>query len=157
VTGSRIAGAAAGLLLALILLGQSWAELPQRVRFLAAFAPKELAVRRLGGSGTAFDRRYFSFLENVRRSLPPDTPGIDFSLQGSWTKPRWLLGDPSYEYLATYYLAPRWVNFGGFGQWGPPKDSMSAIYGPYPYPGPVFKRLPEGVLLGPWPERIDKP
>jgi hypothetical protein len=149
VTRRRVAGVAAGLLLALILLGQSWAELPRRVRSLAAFAPKELAVRRLGGSGTAFDRRYFSFLENVRRSLPPDTPGVDFSLQGSWTTPRWLSGDPSYQYLATYYLAPRQVNFAGFGQWGLPKGWMRAVYSSEPYPGPVFKRLPEGVLLGP--------
>ena len=99
-TRRRIAGAAAGLLLALILLGQSWAELPRRVRSLAAFAPKELAVRRLGGSGTAFDRRYFSFLENVRRSLPPDTAGVALD-----NTP----GDPAHLYLAAYWLAPRVV------------------------------------------------
>jgi hypothetical protein len=160
----RVAGIAAGLLLALILLGQSWAELPRRVRSLVAFAPKELAVRRLGGSGTAFDRRYFSFLENVRRSLPPDTAGVDFSLQDADPRPRWLLGypDASYEYLGTYYLAPRQVNFGGFGQWGSPKGWIHAVYGPYP--GLVFKRLPEGVLLapatgesGPVPRRVPTP
>ena len=54
-TRRGIAGAAAGLLLALILLGQSWTELPRRGRSLVAFAPRELAVRHLGGSGAAFD------------------------------------------------------------------------------------------------------
>ena len=32
-------------------------------------------MRRLGGSGTAFDRRYFSFLENARRRLPASARG----------------------------------------------------------------------------------
>ena len=33
-------------------------------------------MRRLGGSGAAFDRRYFSFLENARRRLPPSATAV---------------------------------------------------------------------------------
>jgi hypothetical protein len=140
-----IAGAASGLLLALILLGQSWAELPRRIRFLVAYAPKELAVRRLGGSGAAFDRRYFSFLENARRRLPPETPGVVL------VRPP---GDPSYLYLAVYSLAPRPViESGSFGLWRPPRGWVTAAYGPSPTGDAVrvLARLPEGVLLGPAP------
>jgi hypothetical protein len=143
VTRRRIAGAAAGLLLALILLGQSWAELPRRVRSLAAFASKELAVRRLGGSGTAFDRRYFSFLENARRRMPVDTPGVVL------VRPP---GDPTYLYLGAYWLAPREVvDAGRMSQHGPPGGWITAAYGVFPAEGDsgVVARLPEGTLLGP--------
>jgi len=139
----RAAGAAAVLLLALVLASQSWGELPRRVRFLAAFAPKELAVRRLGGSGTAFDRTFFSFLENTRRRLPPGTPGVVVK------RPP---GDPSYWYLSVYYLAPLDVSDGSHSQWGPPRGWITAAYGVHPPPDvEVFVRLPEGVLLGPSP------
>ena len=50
------------LQLALVFAAQPLAEVPRRLRSLATFAPRELAVRRLGGSGAAFDRRYFSWL-----------------------------------------------------------------------------------------------
>ena len=75
-TRRAAAGAAAVLLLALVLASQSWSELPHRARTLAAFAPKELAVRRLGGSGAAFDRKFFSFLENARRRIPAGTAAV---------------------------------------------------------------------------------
>jgi len=139
----RIAGAAAGLLLALILLGQSWAELPRRVRFLAAFAPKELAVRRLGGSGTAFDRRYFSFLENARRRMPVDTPRVALK------RPP---GEGPYLYLAAYWLAPREVvDAKLLSQWGPARGWVTAAYGVSPPvgAGAVIAQLPEGTLFGP--------
>ena len=146
-----IAGGAAGLLLALILLGQSWAELPRRVRSLWAFAPKELAVRRLGGSGTAFDRRYFSFLENVRRRLPPETTRVALETPS---------GDPAYLYLASFWLAPRAV--GEFDRHAGSGGSVVAAYDVLlpEGAGGVLARLPEGVLLEPWPAspiRIDKP
>jgi hypothetical protein len=143
VTRRRIAGGAVALLAALILLGQSWAELPRRVRSLAAFAPKELAVRRLGGSGAAFDRRYFSFLENARRRMPVDTPGVVL------VRPP---GDPSYLYLAAYWLAPREVvEAGRMSHHGPPRGWVTAAYGVFPAEGAggVVARLPEGTLLGP--------
>jgi hypothetical protein len=142
----RVAGAAAGLLLALILLGQSWAELPRRVRFLVSFAPKELAVRRLGGSGTAFDRRYFSFLENARRRMPRSAKGII------------VLNVPASEplvYLTTYQFTPLPVSF----QYlrvaqdpSVPSGWVVAKYGDGPSAGhELLTTLPEGTLWGPAP------
>lgn len=92
------AGAAAAALLVLVLFAQPWAELPRRVRSVSRFAPRELAVRRLGGSGAAFDRPYFAFLENARRRLPASAAGVA------------IYGAPPaepYLYLASYVLAPR--------------------------------------------------
>ena len=135
----RIAGAAAGALLALILLGQTWSELPRRVRFLAVFAPKELAVRRLGGSGTSFDRRYFSFLENARRRIPRSAKRVA------------ILGVPDDEahvYLAAYSFAPLPVMFGAPSNQEPP-GWVAVVYGPPPpgYEGKVA-RFPEGYFPG---------
>ncbi len=138
------AGAAATLLLALVLASQSWSELPPRARVLATFAQKELAVRRLGGSGTAFDRKFFSFLENVRRRIPDGTAAVVLR--------------PAYRdihlYLASYALAPLPVYVDSFSDhWVLPKDWLIAAYGEDPtYDFGVFARLPEGVLLAP-PQR----
>jgi hypothetical protein len=145
VTRRGIAGVAAGLLLALVLAGQSWGELPRRVRFLALFAPKELAVRRLGGSGTAFDRRYFSFLENARRRIPTRTPGVVLAR---------LPGDPAYLYLGVYSLAPLdVVDRGQLSQRGPREGWITAEFGAHPTSdNGLFARLPEGTLFGPAPE-----
>jgi hypothetical protein len=88
---------AASALLALVLLDQPWSELPRRADTLTRFAPRELAVRRLGGSGAAFDRRYFVFLENARRRLPASARGV--VLYGTPT------ADP-YLFLAAYEFAP---------------------------------------------------
>ena len=139
-TRRAAAGAAAVLLLALVLASQPWGELPRRERVLAAFAPKELAVRRLGGSGTAFDRRYFSFLENVRRQIPRGTAAVVLEPAPSET----------HRYLATYYLAPVPVYVGPFAdRWELPKGWLIAAYR-HPASDPsVFARLPEGALLAP--------
>jgi hypothetical protein len=96
-TRRAAAAAAAGLLLALLLVRQSPLELRRRVVSLSHFAPRELAVRRLGGSGTAFDRRYFSFLENARRRLPASAEGV--AIVG-------VPPDTPYLYLANYQFAP---------------------------------------------------
>jgi hypothetical protein len=140
VTRDRLGPAAAALLLALLVLSQPLADLPRRVRSLAAFAPKELAVRRLGGSGAAFDRRYFSFLENARRRLPKSAAGIA------------IFGAPAGEaplYLASYQFAPLPVLL------SPPSIPagwVTAVYGPERPPGArVLAELPEGVLLEPAP------
>jgi hypothetical protein len=142
VTRRAAAGAAAVLLLALVLASQTWAELPRRARFLAAFAPRELAVRRLGGSGTAFDRRYFSFLENVRRSVPAAAKGVMF------------VGVPEDEahfFLADYQFAPRPMFFGRAGG-ELPAGWVTATFGPPPAPdAAVLARFPEGYLEGPRP------
>lgn len=92
------AGAVAALLLVTLLLVQPWSEVPRRLRSVSRFAPRELAVRRLGGSGTAFDRNFFAFLENARRRLPESAEGVA------------IYGAPQaepYLYLASYVLAPK--------------------------------------------------
>ncbi|MEP6470453.1 MAG: hypothetical protein ABJC28_00455 [Acidobacteriota bacterium] len=91
------AAAAATLLLVLFLLQNRPAELRQRVAFLRHSASQDLALRRLAGSGAAFDRRYFAFLESVRRKVPPGTRGVA------------VFRDPPTTaalYLASYALAP---------------------------------------------------
>jgi hypothetical protein len=133
------AGVSAALLLLLLLATGSWRELPRRIRSLRSFAPRELAVRRLGGSGAAFDRRYFSFLENARRRLPRSTPGVVIANAPDT--------DP-YVFLAAYALAPIPVSFAA----APPRRWVVAIYGSRPTPGArVLAQLPEGFLTEPAP------
>ena len=142
-TRRAAAAAAAVLLLALVLASQPWGELSRRVRFLAAFAPKELAVRRLGGSGTAFDRRYFSFLENARRRMPLTTPGVVIAA---------VPDDGAHVFLASYTFAPLTVTFGPFPHERPPHGWVVAEYGTHPTSeAGVIARFPEGALLGPVP------
>lgn len=137
-TRARAAGAAAGLLLALVVLAQPWAEVFPRIRKVAAFAPKELAVRRLGGSGTAFDRRYFSFLENARRRLPASVRGV--AVYG--VPP----GEP-YVYLAHYVFAPHAVSM---APKAPAPGWIAAIYGPARPPGArILQEWDEGALVVP--------
>jgi hypothetical protein len=130
VSRRRAAAAAAGLLAALILFSQPWGELPRRIRSIARFAPRELAVRRLGGSGTAFDRRYFSFLENARRRLPASAAGV--AIYGAPP------GEP-YLYLASYVFAPRPVRL---APERPAEGWVAAIYG--------SGRPPDARILDEW-------
>ncbi len=51
-------------------------ELARRWRLLSHDANRDPALRRLDGSSAAFDRRFFFFLESVRRSLPADARGL---------------------------------------------------------------------------------
>jgi len=123
VTRRLAAGSVAAALLFLVYLWQPWSELPRRVRSLARFAPRELAVRRLGGSGTAFDRNFFAFLENARRRLPASATGVA------------IYGAPDaepYVYLANYALAPRSVRMAPDRL---PPGWIAAIYGGGPPPG----------------------
>ena len=64
---------------------------------MRAFAPRSLAVRRLGGSSAAFDRRFFIFLEAVRRKSPEGTAGVVLWMLEPTTAAR---------HLAAYQLAP---------------------------------------------------
>lgn len=111
------AAAAAWALLAIVLVVQPWLELPRRVRMIVRTAPLELARRRVGGSGTAFDRDYFVFLENARRRLPSGTLGV-----GLYGTP----GTEPYTYLAGYVFAPRPVHLAPETL---PEDWVAAIYG----------------------------
>lgn len=135
-TRERLAAAAAALLLTLLILSQPLAELPRRARSFAVFASKELAVRRLGGSGAAFDRRYFSFLENARRRMPGSAAGV--AIYGAPA------GEPSL-YLASYQLAPLPVLL---APQSVPAGWVTAVYGSQRPPGArVLAVLPEGALL----------
>jgi hypothetical protein len=140
VSRGRAAAAAAGLLLALLLIGQPWAELPRRVESVRSFAARELAVRRLGGSGTAFDRPYFVFLENARRRLPKSAGGV--AIYGAPP------GDP-YVYLAHYQFAPHPI---AFAPATVPDGWVAAIYGAGRLPGArVLAEWAGGTLVEPAP------
>ena len=136
-TRARLAAVAAVLLLLLLLSSQPLAEVPRRIRTPGAYGGKELAVRRLGGSGAAFDRRYFSFLENARRRLPPTATLV--LLSG-------VPNDEAHLYLAAYQLAPRMVDFSGTKR--PLPGSVVAVYGRQPDQSEhALAILPEGFLM----------
>jgi len=138
---ARFSSLAAALLLALLLARGSWAELPRRVRSLRAFAPRELAVRRLGGSGAAFDRRFFSFLENARRRLPPSAAGVVVANAPA---------TDCYVFLASYALAPIPVSFDTAA---PPATGWVVAYynARPPADARILARIPEGFLTEPAP------
>ncbi|MEP6993769.1 MAG: hypothetical protein ABI968_04530 [Acidobacteriota bacterium] len=137
---ARAAAGAAALLLVLVLLRHSPTELARRWVSLSRFAPRELAVRRLGGSGTAFDRGYFSFLEGARRRLPASAQGVA------------VIGVPEenpYLYLAAYQMAPRPVRLSATPL---PEGWIIAAYGTHRPAGcRVLVQWNEGALLEPEP------
>jgi hypothetical protein len=105
---------------------------------MAAYAPRALDVRRLGGSGTAFDRRYFSFLETARRRLPASAEGV--AVYGTPA------GD-AYVYLAHYVFAPRPVRFAPDA---PPPGWVGAIYGDgRPPDARILEEWDDGALVAP--------
>jgi hypothetical protein len=136
VKARRLAALSAGsVLFVLFLLADSPRELARRAQFVAHSASKDLAVRRLSGSGASFDRSFYVFIESVRRSLPRGAPGVVLST------PR-----PSTQelYLATYVLAPVPVRLASGS--APPRW-LAAIYRqPPPSEWRVLARLPGGVL-----------
>jgi hypothetical protein len=77
-SGPRRAAAAvfAALLLLVLLASNRPKELSRRLNHLAHYASRPLEVRRLGGSSTAFDRRFYFFLESARRKLPGNVAGV---------------------------------------------------------------------------------
>lgn len=75
-TTRRAAAAVSFVLLLLLLASNRPKELRRRIEHLSHYAPRPLEVRRLGGSSTAFDRRFFFFLESARRKLPEDVAGV---------------------------------------------------------------------------------
>ena len=130
--------AAATLLLVLFLLQNRPAELGQRVSSLRRGASQELALRRLAGSGAAFDRRYFAFLESARRRIPPGTRGIAIFRDPPTTEALYLASyalAPIPVVLAPRQVPPRWI---------------AAVYGETAPAGwRVLATLPGGALLDP--------
>jgi hypothetical protein len=135
----RLAAVAAATLLLLLFLRQNRpGELRQRVVFLRSTASQDLALRRLAGSGAAFDRRYSAFLESARQMIPPGTRGVAIFLD-SPTKPA--------LYLASYTLAPIPVVLEPSQV---PPRWIAAVYGQTPPAGwRVLATLPGGALLAP--------
>jgi hypothetical protein len=73
----RAAAAAFSVVLLLLMLSSNRPkELRRRLAHLVHYAPRPLEVRRLGGSSTAFDRRFYFFLESARRRLPAGVKGV---------------------------------------------------------------------------------
>jgi hypothetical protein len=136
VTVRRLAvlSAAAALAVVLVVAGNP-GELLRRARYLAGSAPLELARRRAGGSGTAFDRDFFVFVEAVRRTLPSGVPGVAVMTNRS---------SPQALYLASYVLAPVPVLVEPHGV---PPGWLAAVYRVRPPEGwRIVARLPNGAL-----------
>lgn len=90
-------GLASAFLLLLLLRENDPGRLAHRAGVLLRSARLDSNTRRLNGTATAFDRRFFVFLESTRRSLPAGTRGVA------------VLGVPRTNevfYLAAYQLAP---------------------------------------------------
>jgi len=132
--------AAAGL--ALTLLGENPPrELAERVRYLRAYATRDLAVRRLGGSAAAFDRRFFLFLESARRRLPEGVPGVAVLVPQP--------GEPAL-YLAAYQFAPVAVALSPDRL---PAGWIAAVYGTQrPAGWRLVAEVPGGALMWPAPQ-----
>jgi hypothetical protein len=139
VSGRKLAALSAGaVLLVLFVLGNSPQELRRRVAYLTRSASLETAARRLGGSGTAFDRRFFVFLETLSRRLPRDVVGVAI------LTPR---PSPEALHLASYSLAPVPVVMAPARV---PPRWLAAVYDLPPPPGfRILARLPGGTLLAP--------
>jgi hypothetical protein len=137
VSGRKLAALSAGAgLLALFLLANSPRELSRRAAFLGRSASLELAARRLGGSGVAFDRDLFVFLESLRRRLPRDVPGVAIFT------PR---PSPQALHLASYALAPVPVVMNPARV---PPRWLAAVYDLPPPPDfRILAPLPRGALL----------
>lgn len=131
--------AASAAFLVILLLQNPPGELRRRIAVLARAPSRGLAVRRLEGSGSAFDRRYFFFLESARRRLPPGVRGVAIFT------PR---PTPEALYLASYHLAPVPVLLAP--RQVPPRW-IAAVYGPAMRPPGwrVLAPVSDGALMLP--------
>jgi len=131
------AALAAGFLAAALVVSDPPNDLPRRIRSLAHYASQGLAVRRLGGSSTDFDRRYFILLEWARPRIPKDARGLavfpdeDIPSRG--------------EYLTIYEFAPLPTLVAPDAV---PDGWLALVYGPRrPEGWRVLHELPGGALL----------
>jgi len=129
---------AAAALLAIFLTSEPPRVLTRRAAFLGESASRPLAARRLAGSGAAFDRRFFEFLEAARRALPAGIAGVALDT------PR---DAPEELYLASYHLAPRPVLFKASA--APPRWAAASYGVPRPSGWRVVATLPGGELSVP--------
>jgi hypothetical protein len=139
VKARRLAALSAGsVLFVLFLLADSPRELARRAQVVVRSASKDLAVRRLSGSGAAFDREYFRFVESLRRQLPPGVRGVAIFVPAPSTQQL---------YLASYQLAPVPVLIAPRNV--PPRWLAAVYEAPLPAGWRVLARLPGGVLASP--------
>jgi hypothetical protein len=129
---------AAAVLLLLFFLASSPRELARRAEFLAGSASTDLAVRRANGSGTAFDRSYFVFVESIRRRLPGNIRGVAIFTPHPTTEAL---------YLAAYELAPVPVLLAPARV--PPRWLAAAYRVPPPDGWRIVARVPGGSLSAP--------
>jgi hypothetical protein len=135
------AAIAAGALAASLIASDPPKDLAARVRSLSHFASQELAVRRLGGSSTDFDRHYFILLESARRRIPRGAAGLAVFPNAGLP----LRG----EYLTIYELAPLPTRIAPERV---PDGWLALVYGPRRRQGwRVVQELPYGALLDPTP------
>ena len=115
-SGRRLSALTASAVLFLLFLLQNRpSEVLRRVRVLQATASRELALRRLAGSGAAFDRAYFVFLESARRLVPAGTPGVAISVEQPTTTALYLASyvfAPFPVLLSPRQVPPRWIAAG---------------------------------------------
>ena len=138
-TMRRAAAAVSFVLLLLLLSSNRPKELRRRIEHLAHYAPRPLAVRRLGGSSTAFDRRFYFFLESARRQLPAGVKGVAVFAPDS-EQARNLVAYQFAPLPAT--MAPRRI----------PAGWIAAVYGPRR--PPTWKNVADvsdGALMWPAP------
>lgn len=135
------AAAAAAVLAASLIASDPPRDLARRVRSLSHYASQALAVRRLGGSSTDFDRRYFILLEWARPRIPRDAaglavfPGGELPVRG--------------EYLTIYEFAPLPTLV---APQRVPDGWLALVYGRRrPEGWRVIQELPGGALLEPTP------
>jgi len=135
------AAIAAGILAASLIASDPPKDLARRIRSLSHFASQELAVRRLGGSSTDFDRHYFILLESARRRMPKGAQGLAVFHGGELP----VRG----EYLTIYEFAPLPTLVAPARV---PDGWLALVYGPRrPEGWRVIQELPYGALLDPTP------
>lgn len=138
-TARKLAVLSAGAALAAVfVLAGNPGELARRADFLARSASMDLAVRRANGSGAAFDREFFVFLEALSQRLPRDVPGVAVYVPNATTEAL---------HLAAYELAPVPVRMSP--EEVPPRW-LAAVYRLPPLEGwRIVAQLPGGALLAP--------
>lgn len=135
------AAVAAGILAASLVASKSPRDLVRRLRSLPHSASQELAVRRLDGSSTDFDRRYFTLLERARPQIPRGTRGIAVFPDGELPSRGAYLTIYEFAPLPTL-VAPDRV----------PDGWLALVYGERrPAGWRVVEELPYGALLEPMP------
>jgi len=141
------AAAAAAVLAASLIASDPPKDLARRIRSLSHYASQGLAVRRLGGSSTDFDRPYFILLEWARPRIPKGAAGLA-------AFPHREIPDRG-TYLTIYEFAPLPTLVAPDRI---PDGWLALVYGRRrPEGWRVIQELPGGALLDPTPNPTPKP